>query len=93
MARKRCMRFWYETRDYFITTIYIRDDFEQGKQNKAEDKILDYLNQNQCITTSIASNLLELSPQRARAILSKMVKDELIVVDGSYRNRTYKLKI
>lgn len=82
-----------ETRDYFITTIYIRDDFEQGKQNKAEDKILDYLNQNQYITTSIASNLLELSPQRARAILSKMVKNELIVVDGSYRNRTYKLKI
>lgn len=82
-----------ETRDYFITTIYIRDDFEQDKQNRAEDKILDYLNQNQYITTSIASNLLELSSQRARAILSKMVKDELIVADGSYRNREYKLKI
>ena len=55
-------------------------------------KILDYLRQNEFITTAIASELLKLSLQRTRAILSKMAKEDIIVAEGANRNRKYRLK-
>ena len=57
--------------------------------DKTSDKILEYLKQNEYITTNIASELLELSQQRARAILSKMAKDNFIIAKGANRNRKY----
>ncbi len=91
-----------ETRDYFITTIFMHDGFENEISNKIKtsdkisdktsDKILNYLKQNEYITTAIASELLGLSFQRARAILGEMAKKKLIIAEGANRNRKYKLK-
>lgn len=83
-----------ETRDYFITTIFMHDGFENEILNKIKisDKILNYLNQNEYITTTIVSELLGLSVQRTRAILGKMLKEEKIIAEGANRNRKYKLK-
>lgn len=69
-----------ETRDYFITTIFMHDRFENEISNKIKtsDKILNYLQQNEYITTIIASELLGLSMQRVRAILGKMAKKEMM---------------
>ena len=86
-----------ETRDYFIITIFMHDGFENEISNKTKtsdktsDKILNYLQQNEYITT-IASELLRLSVQRARAILSKMAKEKVIFAEGANKNRKYKLK-
>lgn len=93
-----------DTRDYFITTIFMHDGFENEKilciktsnktsdktSNKASDKILDYLKENVVITTITASQILGLSTQRARAILGKMAKDGLITAEGANKNRKYK---
>lgn len=87
-----------ETRDYFITTIFMHSGFEDEFFNrtktsdKTSDKILNYLNENEFITTTIASKLIGLSPQRTRAILGKMVKEEVLIAEGANRNRKYKLK-
>jgi ATP-dependent DNA helicase RecG len=86
-----------ETRDYFITTIFMHDGFENEISNKIKisdktsDKILNYLQQNEYITTTIASELLGLSIQRARAILGKMAKKEMIIAEGANKNRKYRL--
>lgn len=93
-----------DTRDYFITTIFMHNGFENEKilciktsnkasdktSNKASDKILDYLKENVVITTITASQILGLSTQRARAILGKMAKDGLITAEGANKNRKYK---
>ena len=80
-----------ETRDYFITTIFMHSGFEDEILNKTKisdktsdktsDKILNYLNENEFITTTIASKLIGLSTQRTRAILGKMAKEEVKVAD------------
>lgn len=88
-----------ETRDYFITTIFIHERFENEIFNKTKtsdktsDKILNYLQQNEYITTIIASELLELSVQRTRAILGKMAKEEMIIAEGANKNRKYRLNV
>lgn len=41
--------------------------------------------------TEIA-DLLNVSPQRARAVLSKMIAEDVIAANGANRNRTYRLK-
>ena len=87
-----------DTRDYFITTIFMHDGFENEilskikTSDKTSDKILNYLQHNEYITTTIASKLLDLSSQRSRAILSKMAKEEMIIAEGANRNRKYRLK-
>ena len=87
-----------ETRDYFITTIFMHSGFEDEILNKTKisdktsDKILNYLNENEFITTTIASKLIGLSTQRTRAILGKMAKEEVLIAEGANRNRKYKLK-
>ena len=73
-----------ETRDYFITTIFMHSGFEE--------EILNYLKENEFITTTIASKLIGLSTQRTRAILGNMAKEEVLIAEGANRNRKYKLK-
>ena len=38
------------------------------------------------------ADLLEISSPHARAVLAKMVKEEIIITEGGNRNRIYKLK-
>ncbi len=86
-----------DTRDYFITTIFIHDGFEDENKNKikasdkASDKILSYLYKNEYITTAIASQLIGLSASRTRAILGSMADNKIIIPDGSNKNRRYKI--
>lgn len=61
----------------------------QKASNKTSDKIIEYLKQNDYITTKIASELLKLSQQRTRAILARMAKEKIIIADGANRNRKY----
>ena len=96
----------FEINDYFITTLFIHDGFENEifikiktsdktsdkMSDKTSDKIINFLKQNGYITTLIASELLGLSTQRARAVLGKMAKDEIIIAEGANKNRKYKLK-
>lgn len=76
----------------------MHEGFENETSNKTKtsdktsDKILNYLQQNEYITTPIASELLGLSVQRTRAILSKMAKEKVILAEGANKNRKYKLK-
>lgn len=53
------------------------EELKNYENIKMSDKILEYLKQNEYITTNIASELLELSQQRTRAILSKMDSKEI----------------
>ena len=90
-----------ETRDYFITTIFMHEGFEKQilhktsdkTSEKASDKVLNYLKQNDFITTTIASELLGLSSQRTRVILAQMAKENILVAKGANRNRKYKFNV
>ena len=68
------------------------DKTSDKASDKTSDKILNYLQQNEYITTTIASELLGLSVQRTRAILSKMAKEKEIFAEGANKNRKYRLK-
>ena len=68
------------------------DKMSDKMSDKTSDKIINFLKQNGYITTLIASELLGLSTQRARAVLGKMAKDEIIIAEGANKNRKYKLK-
>lgn len=83
-------------REDFVVTFYngeypelYPEELKIYENIKTSDKILEYLKQNEYITTKIASELLELSQQRARAILSKMAKDNFIIAKGANKNRKY----
>ena len=65
------------------------DKASDKTSDKTSDKIIEYLKQNDYITTKIASELLKLSQQRTRAILARMTKEKIIIADGANRNRKY----
>lgn len=65
------------------------DKASDKTSDKTSDKIIEYLKQNDYITTKIASELLKLSKQRTRAILARMTKERIIIADGANRNRKY----
>ena len=51
--------------------------------------IIEYLNNNKCIGTAKAAEILGVKAARARQILSGMVASGLIVAEGANKNRTY----
>ncbi len=57
-----------------------------------KEMIIEYLTDNAMTKAAGIADLLHVSPQRARAVLSKMIAEDLIVASGANRNRTYKLK-
>lgn len=64
------------------TTIYSRQ----------KQSVIEYLTREiQADCTTIAE-LLGISSPRARAVLTKMAKEEIVITEGGNRNRTYKLK-
>ena len=64
------------------TTIYSRQ----------KQSVIEYLTREIQADCRTISDLLGISAPRARAVLAKMVKEELIIAEGSNRNRTYRLK-
>ena len=57
-----------------------------------KEMIVEYLTDEASAKAAEIADLLNVSPQRARAVLSKMIAEDLIVADGANRNRTYRLK-
>ena len=64
------------------TTIYSRQ----------KHSVIEYLTREIQADCKTIADLLEISSPRARAVLTKMVKEEIIITEGGNRNRTYKLK-
>ena len=64
------------------TTIYSRQ----------RQSVIEYLTREIKADCKTIAELLGISSPRARAVLTKMVKEEIVVTEGSNRNRTYKLK-
>ena len=55
-------------------------------------KIIEYLLINDYITTNIATDLLELrSKSWVRSILNKMVEEGILAMEGTNKNRKYKI--
>jgi len=67
-----------------------RADKRIGERRKAE--IIDYLTDHASAKTAELAELLGVSPPRARAILSNLIAEEIVVAEGGNRNRTYRLK-
>ena len=64
------------------TTIY-------GRQKQS---VIEYLTREIQADCKTIAELLGISSPRARAVLAKMAKEDIIVPEGGNRNRTYKLK-
>lgn len=54
--------------------------------------IVRFMGHNVTAKAAEIADLLNVSPQRARAVLSKTIAEGLIVAEGANRNRTYRLK-
>ena len=58
----------------------------------AREIIIEYVKENNCITTKIATEILKLkSKSWVREVLKKMVDEEILISEGANRNRQYKL--
>lgn len=76
-------------------------DKKQAINEKTSDKrissiqmemIIDYLTDNPIAKTTEIAELLQVSPARARTLLNKLVKDDVVISEGANRNRVYRLK-
>ena len=54
--------------------------------------IIEYLTDHASAKASEISEYIGLKPSRARDYLKSLIQDEIVVIDGSGKNRTYKLK-
>ena len=57
-----------------------------------KQKIVEYLTEHITAKSSEIAVVLDLKPSRTRDYLSELVADDIIIAEGSNRNRTYKLK-
>lgn len=60
--------------------------------SRQKQSVIEYLTHEIQADCKTIADLLEISSPRARAVLTKMVKEEIIITEGGNRNRTYKLK-
>ena len=60
--------------------------------SKQKQIVIEYLTRETRSNCKTIAELLEISSPRARAVLTKMVDEEIIVTEGRNRNRTYRLK-
>ena len=54
--------------------------------------IIDYLTKHITATSSKLAGLIDVKNSRIKEILRSLIADEIIVANGSNRNRTYSLK-
>lgn len=57
-----------------------------------KQKIVEYLTEHITAKSSEIAVVLDLKPSRTRDYLSELVADDIIIAEGSNRNRIYKLK-
>lgn len=60
--------------------------------SKQKQSIIEYLTREICADCKSIADLLGISNPRARAVLTKMIKEDIVVAEGGNRNRTYRLK-
>ena len=60
--------------------------------SRQKQSVIEYLTREIQADCRTISDLLGISVPRARAVLAKMVKEDLIIAQGGNRNRTYRLK-
>lgn len=60
--------------------------------SRQKQSVIEYLTREIQADCKAIANLLGISTPRARAVLTKMAKEEIIITEGGNRNRTYKLK-
>ncbi|MBQ5988438.1 MAG: winged helix-turn-helix transcriptional regulator, partial [Oscillospiraceae bacterium] len=54
--------------------------------------IIGYLTEHATAKTSEIADALNISAPRARAVLSRLLSEDIIIGEGANRNRTYRLK-
>ena len=54
--------------------------------------ILDYMKGREFVKARDVAEAINLKPSRTRDYLGELVKEDLIIAEGSNRNRTYRLK-
>ena len=59
---------------------------------RQKNAIVDYLTDHTSAKANEIAGILHVSPPRARAILTKLILDDIVVAEGGNRNRTYRLK-
>ena len=57
--------------------------------SRQKQSVIEYLTHEIQADCKTIADLLEISSPRARAVLTKMVKEEIIITEGGNRNRTY----
>ena len=56
-----------------------------------KELILSYINQNGQITNKEARDLLDVSATTVRRILDEMIRDKILIEEGEYKSRKYRL--
>lgn len=54
--------------------------------------IIAHLTANVSATSTELAEVLDLKPPRIRELLAELQQEDIVVSEGTYRNRTYKLK-
>lgn len=60
--------------------------------SRQKQSVIEYLTRKIQTDCKTIAELLGVSSPRARAVLTKMAKEEIVITEGGNRNRTYKLK-
>ncbi|SDX01157.1 Winged helix-turn-helix DNA-binding [Lachnospiraceae bacterium KHCPX20] len=68
------------------------DEKQAIKASDSRNMFAEYMSQHGASTTAEMAEFSGLSPQRTRAILSKMVEDGIIIAEGANRARKYRLQ-
>lgn len=61
-------------------------------RERQKDAIIEYLTDNASAKASEIADVLGVSATRARAVLSSLIAEDIVVAEGGNRNRTYRLK-
>lgn len=72
--------------------IKVSDKKRSTKTFAYREAIVAYLTENISAKCSELSELIGISDSRTRAVLSKMIEDNILVTEGENKNRIYKLK-
>ena len=60
--------------------------------SEQKQSVIEYLTREIRADCKMIADLLKISSPRARAVLAKMVKEEIVITEGGNRNRKYMLK-
>ena len=58
---------------------------------RQKNTVIDYLTENVSAKVSDIAGILDVSAPRARAILSKLIDEDIVIAEGGNKNRVYKL--